>query len=140
VRPFAITLACCITIGAQSPLGTQPSQRFRAGVDAVRVDVLVTDRNRPVGGLTAADFSLLDNNVPQQIEAMHSEDVPVSMMLTLDASASVAGSPLEDLKGARRSSKAFRCRRVWHRSGLAAKAGTQAHVPLGDSAYEWDSV
>jgi Ca-activated chloride channel family protein len=100
MKPAAIGLACCAALGAQGAVGTQPPLRFRAGVDAVRVDVLVTDRNRPVGGLTAADFVLLDNDVPQQIEAIHSEDMPVSMMLALDTSASVAGAALRDLKDA----------------------------------------
>ena len=103
MRSVAIALGCCAAIGAPSAVGTQRPQPFRAAVDAVRVDVLVTDRNRPVAGLTAADFILLDNGVPQQIEAIHFEDVPVSMLLALDASASVAGSPLMDLKEAARA-------------------------------------
>ncbi len=77
-----------------------PSQRFRSGVDAVRVDVLVTDGNVPVAGLTAEDFQLSDNGVPQQIDAVAIEDLPISMLLALDTSYSVRGSALEDLKRA----------------------------------------
>lgn len=76
------------------------AQPFRSRVDAVRVDVLVTEGNAPVAGLTAADFELRDNGVVQQIDALAIEDVPVSVMLVLDTSASVFGDALEDLKRA----------------------------------------
>jgi VWFA-related protein len=69
-------------------------------VDAVRVDVLVTDGKSPIAGLTAANFELRDNGVVQQIESVSIEDVPLSVMLAFDTSASVAGRPLEDLKEA----------------------------------------
>ena len=75
-------------------------QTFRVSVDAVRVDVLVLDGNRPVGGLTAADFELSDSGVAQRIDAITFEDVPLSVMLALDASGSVRGAPLEHLKDA----------------------------------------
>jgi VWFA-related protein len=45
-----------------------PQQGFRAGVDRVRVDVIVTDRDdRFVDDLTAGDFTLYDDGVPQDI-------------------------------------------------------------------------
>jgi Ca-activated chloride channel family protein len=94
VKPFLIAVMACATIAAQS----KPT--FRSGADAVRVDVLVTDRNRPIAGLTTADFELRDNNVLQTIEAVVIEDVPVSLMLVLDTSTSVEGQPLADLKKA----------------------------------------
>ena len=73
---------------------------FRAGVEAVRLDVLVTDGSRPVAGLIAADFELTDAGVPQRIESVAIADVPVSMLLTLDTSASVKGAGLITLKDA----------------------------------------
>ncbi len=75
-------------------------QTFRSGVDAVRIDVLVTDGNRPVAGLSADDFELRDNGVVQQIDAVDLDDVPVTLMLVLDVSESVKGEPLEHLRGA----------------------------------------
>jgi VWFA-related protein len=69
-------------------------------VEAVRVDVLVTDGNRPIAGLTAADFELRDSGVPQRIDSVALEDVPLSIMLALDTSESVAGAPLLHLKTA----------------------------------------
>lgn len=85
---------------AASLASALPQLSFRVGVDAVRVDVLVTDRNRAVTGLTAADFELRDSGVVQRIDSIAVEDVPLSVMLVLDASASVRGQPLEDLKQA----------------------------------------
>lgn len=92
-----------VAIAAIAIFGGQQGQRFQTGTDAVRVDVLVTDGNRPITGLTAADFVLLDDKVPQQIESVVIEDVPISMMLALDTSGSVAGRPLSDLKNAARA-------------------------------------
>lgn len=85
---------------AAMALTTSAQQTFRVSVDAVRVDVLVTDRNRPVAGLTPADFELRDSGVVQQLDSVSYEDVPLSMLLALDASGSVRGRPLADLKQA----------------------------------------
>jgi VWFA-related protein len=58
----------------QSP---QPVPRFRTGVEGVVVDVSVLDRDRrPVRGLTAADFSVLEDGVPQAITAFTAIDIP----------------------------------------------------------------
>ena len=76
------------------------AQIFRAGVDAVRVDVLVTRGGRPVAGLTSADFRLRDNGVVQEIDAVAVEDVPVTLTLVLDVSESVEGEPLGHLRSA----------------------------------------
>lgn len=74
--------------------------RFRSTSDAVRVDVLVTDRDRPVAGLEANDFELRDSGVVQSIEAVSVEDVPVTLLLALDTSSSVAGHTLKQLQDA----------------------------------------
>ena len=47
-------------------LWSTPPQTFRVSVDAVRVDVLVMDGRRPVGGLGAEHFDLRDSGVVQQ--------------------------------------------------------------------------
>ena len=71
---------------------------FRTSVDAVRVDALVVDGRRPVGGLTAGDFELMDSGVPQTLDSIALTDVPIRMMVTLDTSQSVSGSTLDQLK------------------------------------------
>ena len=52
--------------------GQDPQQRppvFRAGVNAVRVDVIVTDKaGNPVSDLTAADFEVQEDGKPQDID------------------------------------------------------------------------
>lgn len=72
--------------------------QFRAVVEAVRVDVLVMDGAKPVVDLNADDFELRDNGVAQTIESVAISDVPISMMLALDTSDSVAGHVLQELK------------------------------------------
>jgi VWFA-related protein len=54
----------------------QSSPQFRAGVDVVRLDVSVLDRNRkPIRGLTAADFTVLEDGKPQPVVAFSAIDM-----------------------------------------------------------------
>jgi Ca-activated chloride channel homolog len=85
-------------VAALIALAALHSTQFRAGVEAVRVDVLVVDGRKPVTDLTAADFELRDNGVVQRIDSVAISDVPISMMIALDTSQSVAGHILQELK------------------------------------------
>jgi VWFA-related protein len=71
---------------------------FRAGVEAVWLDVFVSSREAPVTGLSAADFEVLDNGVGQLARVADLEAVGVTAVLVLDTSESVRGPRLEDLK------------------------------------------
>jgi VWFA-related protein len=99
-------LACCAVLSTVPAVRLEPSpephaqQTFRSGVAAVSVDVLVMDGGRPVRGLTAEDFELRDSGVVQRIKSVALTDVPVSLMLALDTSASVEGPALSRLKQA----------------------------------------
>jgi VWFA-related protein len=73
---------------------------FRSGVDGVIIPVTVRSGNRPVGGLTAADFELRDNDVRQDIQSASAEKIPIDLTLLLDLSASVDGPTLQRLKTA----------------------------------------
>jgi VWFA-related protein len=73
---------------------------FSSRVEAVRVDVLVVDQGRVVPGLTAADFELRDNDVLQEITSLSQGDAPVSVVLALDVSKSMAGARLDELRSA----------------------------------------
>lgn len=75
-------------------------QVYKVAVDGVQVDVLVTEGKRSVRGLTAANFELRDRGVVQAIDSVSLEDVPLSLMLVLDTSSSVRGTPLTHLKQA----------------------------------------
>jgi VWFA-related protein len=78
-----------LTVGsAQRPQPQNPAT-FRARTDVVSVDVLVRDRSKPVPGLTAADFRLTDSGVPQEVEVLAAEEVPIDLTLVLDVSGSV---------------------------------------------------
>jgi Ca-activated chloride channel homolog len=97
MRMAAVIVLAAMLGGLPQPAG-QPV--FTVAVDAVRVDVLVTHRGRPVAGLQASDFELRDNGVVQQIESVTREDVPVDLLLVFDVSGSVAGAPLAALREA----------------------------------------
>lgn len=73
---------------------------FSSKVEAVRLDVLVTDRGRPVIGLAPGDFEVLDNGVPQEIDLVSFDESPLNVILALDMSQSVAGERLDRLRGA----------------------------------------
>ncbi|MFN7916762.1 MAG: VWA domain-containing protein [Vicinamibacterales bacterium] len=79
------------TLGAQQPL-------FRAGVSVVRVDVLATDGGRPIPGLTAADFSVLDNGVEQTLDSVTGDVEPLDVLFTFDRSASTRGDTMIRLR------------------------------------------
>jgi len=94
ILPFLV-LAGSLSLAAQS-------QNFSSRVEAVRVDVLVTDKGRPVRDLQAADFEILDNGVPQQVDLVSFEQIPLNLVFVFDMSRSVVGERLEHLReGAR---------------------------------------
>ncbi|MEZ5317146.1 MAG: VWA domain-containing protein [Vicinamibacterales bacterium] len=80
--------------------GQAPQSVFRAGVDAVAVDVSVRDGRRAIAGLTAADFEVLDNGVPQQVTDVSYGRLPVDVTVALDTSLSVTGDALTRLRRA----------------------------------------
>lgn len=122
---------------------------FRAGVDVVELPVSVTRNDRPVAGLTVADFELRDNGVRQTILDLTYETVPIDVTLVVDASASVEGALLRAIVSA---AEQIRTRlrdddrlailefseRVRERLGLTT-AGAAAAVDLGPAAG-WTSI
>jgi VWFA-related protein len=66
----------------------------------VRVDVLVTDRGQIVRGLQPSDFEVFDNGVPQDVDLVIFERLPLKAVMVLDMSDSVAGDRLEHLRAA----------------------------------------
>ncbi len=73
---------------------------FRADVEAVYVDVYVTRRGAPVTGLADRDFVVKDNGVAQTARVVEREEAPLTAVLVLDCSSSVAGAKLEFLRAA----------------------------------------
>lgn len=79
-----------------------PPQPFRSGVDMVRVDALVTWEGRPVTGLSAADFEIRDNGVPQRLSLV-TRVGSITVLPVLDTSSSVVGDRLRELVAATRA-------------------------------------
>ena len=85
-RGAALALAFSATVWAQNP------PVFRTRTDVVTVDVAVSRGRLPVTGLTASDFTLLDNGVPQKVEAISIESIPLDVSLVVDLSGSTSSS------------------------------------------------
>jgi Ca-activated chloride channel homolog len=71
--------------------------QFRSGVDVVQVDVSVMRGGSAVAGLKAENFTLTDNGVEQQITSATLDQLPLSVIMVLDTSGSVAGERLAHL-------------------------------------------
>ena len=71
MRTMAV-VSCTAILGA-GVLAQSPQQQpvFRTGVDVIRLDVSVLDKDRrPVRGLTPEDFTVVENGKPQRIVAV----------------------------------------------------------------------
>jgi Ca-activated chloride channel homolog len=79
----------CLCLMVHSLYAQPPA--FRSNVDLVRVNALITERGRPIAGLTAEDFEVLDNGVPQRVQVDALQDVPIDVVLVVDASGSIGG-------------------------------------------------
>ena len=91
MSPVIVLLAAAL---AQAP------PVFRADVEAVYVDVYVTRRGAPVSGLVDRDFVVKDDGVVQAARVVEREEAPLTAVLMLDCSSSVAGAKLEFLQAA----------------------------------------
>src|SRR5688500_8329229 len=85
---------------AAMAVATTDGQTFSSRIDAVRVDVLVTENGRPLQGLTPDDFEVLDNGVRQHVDLASFEQIPLNVVLALDMSASLQGLRLGHLQTA----------------------------------------
>jgi VWFA-related protein len=94
-----IALVACV-VGATAAID---AQRFTSRALGVRVDVLVTNGKQSVTGLTARDFELRDNGVPQALAQVDVEQLPLNLILVFDTSASVAGERMRALTEAARA-------------------------------------
>ena len=71
-----LAVLVCAPAGQQVPPAQPPT--FRTGVDAVQLDVSVLDRQRrPVRGLTASDFTVLEDGKPREIVAFSAIELPL---------------------------------------------------------------
>lgn len=77
--------------GAQAPAPTAGRLAvFKSGVDVVNLAVTVTDpKGRFITDLAEGDFQVLEEGVPQPLTLFTREDLPVSLAILLDTSASM---------------------------------------------------
>lgn len=99
----AVAAACAALVVIAPGSGLRAAQEppapatFSARVDAVRVDVDVRRGNRPVAGLTADDFEIVDSGVRQRVELVSPTALPLNVVLALDGSASLDARDREHL-------------------------------------------
>jgi len=80
MRPLLIAsvvaFASALTL-AQTPAPGQNPPKFIGGIDVVKLDVSVYDKDhRPIKGLTAADFTVLEDKLPRPIVGLAEVDIP----------------------------------------------------------------
>ena len=97
-----VVLGVLVAASAAASLAARQQPVFRSGVDVVRIDAAVMNGRSAVGGLTKDHFAITDNGIPQTIDSVSTNRVPLSLMLVLDTSESLLGPPIAALIGATR--------------------------------------
>jgi Ca-activated chloride channel homolog len=79
-------------LDAQQPTATTAEQPvFRSAAQLVPLSITVMDKdNHFVKGLTAADFAVFEDGVPQQVQFFESSSVPLDLIIMLDISSSMS--------------------------------------------------
>ncbi len=94
-RPGILTAAAFVLIAAtltraQSRTQGQPPLTFGAGIDVINLTVTVTDaQGRLVPGLDRDAFSVFEDGVKQDLALFNKDRLPLSVVLLMDASASM---------------------------------------------------
>jgi VWFA-related protein len=91
-RRTAGSIAVAVTLVASTTMAAQ--QVFRSGTSVVIVDVLVRDGRSIVSGLTTKDFRVFDEGIPQTVDEVTAEQLPIDLTLLIDSS----GSTMSELK------------------------------------------
>lgn len=84
---------------AQSAPVAQPPV-FATRVESVLIDAFATSDGASIPGLSARDFILRDNGVPQPFDLLPTESLPIRAILVFDTSSSMKGVKLERLRSA----------------------------------------
>jgi Ca-activated chloride channel homolog len=100
-----LLLATALTIAAQQPT---PLPTFRAAVDLVHFGITVVDKQgKPVTGLTADDFQVIENGKKQTVKYFAAGQPEAAPPLHLGLLLDTSGSMAEDIKDARTASVKF---------------------------------
>ena len=95
-----IALSFLAAVTAAASLSARQQPVFKSGVDVVRIDASVMNGRSAVGALTKEHFAITDNGVPQTIDSVSLDRVPLSLMLAFDTSESLLGPPFTALVAA----------------------------------------
>ena len=72
-------------------VGETPTTTFKAGVDLVALNVVVTDSaEKFVTGLASSDFAVFEDGIQQDVSFFGTTDVPLDLAILLDTSASMS--------------------------------------------------
>ena len=89
---LACAILCLSSASAQQPQTPpgQPAVTFKAEVDYVDVDTIVTDgQGRFVSDLTKQDFEIFEDGVKQDLTLFNRSNLPVALSLLIDTSSSM---------------------------------------------------
>ena len=81
-----------------------------------------TEETKPKAGVSARRIEILDNATTQHVDFVSYDQVPLSAILALDMSSSVAGERLNDLRRAAAAlvaARGLKKKRRWSRSVIA---------------------
>jgi len=101
VPVIVVALAASILPTRAQDVGAPQQQVpvFRGATERVRFDVLAMDGRKPISGLTAEDFEVTDNGIPQKVE-LSATAGNVAVALALDVSGSMEDNgAMKDLVG-----------------------------------------
>jgi VWFA-related protein len=103
-----ISLIVATVIGGASLAHAQVTT-FRTSTELVQLNVTVTDaKAQPVTGLTAEQFHVFEDGVPQAVQFFAPGDMPLDVVILLDTSASMTGSMPLVQQAATRFARALR--------------------------------
>jgi len=89
---------------AQTPRPTPRPPVFEAGIEVINLNVSITDpRGQYITGLTRDDFAVFEDGIKQDLSIFAHENLPISMVLMVDTSASMD----DKLPAARTAGKRF---------------------------------
>src|SRR5438034_10809392 len=96
MRPRAVLAAALALVPLRSaaqappPRPTPRPPTFEAGIEVINLNVSVTDpRNRYVTDLAERDFAVFEDGVRQELSLFTHENLPISLVLMIDTSASM---------------------------------------------------
>ena len=86
----ALAAALALPVAAQAPRPTPRPPVFEAGIEVINLNVSITDaRGQYVSGLGRDDFAVFEDGIKQDLSIFAHENLPISMVLMVDTSASM---------------------------------------------------